>query len=132
MADMIQAYQAYSPRAKIESNVNVELIIEYIAGRTGLNTGELFLVLMELRDSLFYYTRTGNSVKLPGLGSFSPTMDKDGIFGINHRPDKWIIDNLNAKSKYIGKIRNKDMIGKSAKEFKKRWNREHPEDKIKK
>jgi hypothetical protein len=132
MADMIQAYQAYSPKVKIEHMVEMNEVIPYIVDRTGLNTSEVHFVLMELHASLRNFTRKGCSVRLEGVGLFSPAVDKEGNFGVNNRADKELITRLNDSGAFIGKVRNKDMIGKSTDAFIERWNEEHPNDKIKK
>lgn len=132
MAKMIQAYQAYSPRVKIQRMVEVDEVVRYISDRTGLNRSELLFALMEMHDCLYNYLRTGYSVRLPGLGSFAPAVDKNGSFSINHRPDKELTANLNNPNEYLGSIRNKDMIGKTEEDYIERWNEEHPDDKIKK
>lgn len=132
MAHMMKAIQAYSPRVTISRMVQINEIVNYIADRTGLNTGTILYVMMELRDSLLTYTGMGYSVKLPGLGSYAPTIDKEGTFGINHTSDKRLLQKLNAPDRFTGDIRNKDMIGKSIDDFIERWNEEHPKDKVKK
>lgn len=132
MAHVMKAIQAYSPRVTIPRMVEINEIVDYIADRTGLNTGTILYVMMELRDSLLTYTGMGYSVKLPGLGSYAPTIDKEGTFGINHTPDKQLLQRLNDANRFTGSIRNKDMIGKSIDDFIERWNEEHPEDKVKK
>lgn len=131
MAHVMKAIQAYSPRVTIPRMVHIDEIVNYIADRTGLNTGTILYVMMELRDTLFNYTKVGYSVKMPGLGSFAPTIDKQGTLGINHKPDKWLLDRLNNAGQFIGDIRNNDMIGKSIDDFIERWNEEHPGDKVK-
>lgn len=132
MAHVMKAIQAYSPRVTIPRMVEINEIVDYIADRTGLNTGTILYVMMELRDALLTYTGMGYSVKLPGLGSYAPTIDKEGTFGINHTPDKQLLQRLNDAGRFTGSIRNKDMIGKSIDDFIERWNEEHPEDKVKK
>ena len=131
MADMIQAYQAYSPKVKIEHMVEMNELIPYIEERTGLNTSEVHFVLMELHASLRNFTRKGYSVRLAGVGVFSPAVDKEGHFGINYRADKELVTRLNDSGAFIGRVRNKDMIGKSTDDYIERWNEEHPDDKIK-
>lgn len=132
MAHVMKAIQAYSPRVTIPRMVQINEIVDYIADRTGLNTGTILYVMMELRDSLLTYTGMGYSVKLPGLGSYAPTIDMEGTIGINHKPDKRLLQKLNAPDRFTGDIRNKDMIGKSIDDFIERWNQEHPKDKVKK
>jgi hypothetical protein len=130
MAHPVKAIQAYSPKVKILRMVEINELVEYISSRTNLNTGAIHQVLYELHDSLLHYMKSGCSVRLPGVGSFAPTINKDGQLNINHRPNKELTDKLNRADQFVGKIRNKDMIGKSMEEFIKRWNDQHPEDKI--
>jgi hypothetical protein len=132
MATMIQAYQAYSPRVKIERMVEMDDVESYIEDRTGLNDSEINAVLRELHAALLFYARQGCSIRLDSVAAFSPTIDKDGTFSINVRPDKKLVLRFNDKGKFNGRLRNKDMIGKTEDEYIERWNREHPKDKIKK
>jgi hypothetical protein len=129
MADMIKVFQAYSPKIKTAGLVELRQVIKYIADRTGLNTGTLYQVLYELQDSLVFYTKSGYSVRLEGLGLFSPTVNREGGFGLNYRPDKTLLSKL--EQEFIGEIRNKKMIGKAAAQFIAQWNEEHPDDLVK-
>jgi len=80
----------------------------------------------------FSSPRQGFSVRLDGVGLFSPSIDKKGTFSINVRSDKKLLLRFNEKGKFYGKLRNKDMIGKTEDDYIQRWNDEHPDDKIKK
>jgi hypothetical protein len=86
-------------------------------------------VLYELHDCLVFHTQSGYSVRLEGLGTFAPTINRDGGFRLNYRPDKRLVVKLGLD--FRGDIRNKQMIGKSSEEFIVRWNEEHPEDPVK-
>lgn len=132
MADVIKAIQAYSPRVKLGMPVEIRELVSYIASRTGLNQGPILNVLMELRDALVFFNKAGRPVKLEGLGTFSPGMDKSGAFRVNHRPDKELINELNTPGDFGGEIKNRDMVGKSASDYIARWNEEHPDDPINK
>jgi len=132
MATTIQAYQAYSPRVTIERVMEMESVETYIEDRTGLNDSTIHAVLRELHSALLFYARQGFSVRLDGVGLFSPSIDKEGTFGINVRSDKKLLLRFNEKGKFYGKLRNKDMIGKTEDDYIQRWNDEHPDDKIKK
>jgi hypothetical protein len=129
MADMIKVYQAYSPKIKSAGMVEMHKVIEYIAGRTSLNAGTLYNVLYELHDCLVFHTQSGYSVRLEGLGTFAPTINRDGGFRLNYRPDKRLVVELGLD--FRGDIRNKEMIGKSSEEFIAHWNKEHLEDPVK-
>lgn len=130
MANKIKAFQAYSPRVKINRMKEVDDVVKYISGRSNLNESVLHLALLELKASLEFYLKQGYSVRLPGLGSFAPTIDRNGKVGMNQRPDKVLISELNVLGATTFTVRNKNMIGKSDEEFIQRWNNEHPEDPI--
>ncbi len=132
MATMIQAYQVYSPRVTIERVMEMDSVETYIEDRTGFNDSTIHAVLRELHSALLFYARQGYSVRLDGVGLFSPTIDKDGTFSFNVRPDKKLLLRFNDDGKFYGKLRNKEMIGKTEKDYRRRWNDEHPDDKIKK
>jgi nucleoid DNA-binding protein len=131
MATIMNAIQAYSPRILLGKIVSRKELVHYIAGRTGFNKGTIFNLLMEYQEAICFFNKAGRPVKLEGLGIFSPGIDKDGILRVNHRPDKELTIELNAKGAFEGDIKNKDMIGKSSDDFIVRWNEEHPNDKIK-
>jgi hypothetical protein len=132
MAELLNAVQAYSPRIKSGLTVNMTELVRYIAGRTGFNRGTILNVLLELQDAIIFFNKAARPVKMEGLGIFSPGIDKNGSLRLNHRTDKEITAELNAKGEFKGIIKNKDMIGKSIDDFIERWNTEHPQDKIKK
>ncbi len=132
MATMIEAIRAYSPRVKIGPTADLFEVVNYIAGRSGINEGAILNVMAELREAVTFFNMAGRPVRLRGLGTFSPTIDLDGRFGVNHRPDKHLISEINIPDRFNGDIVNRDMIGKTAKKLVKRWNREHPDDRVKK
>jgi len=129
MADMIKVYQAYSPKIKIQGMLEIEKIVEYISGRTNLNSGTIRMVFDELQESLVHFSSLGHSIRLEGIGSFSPTLNKKGDFGMNYRPDKNLLKKL--ADEFDSKIRNDDMLGKTPEQFIDRWNTEHPDDPVK-
>jgi hypothetical protein len=108
----------------------MDSVVKYISGRTGFNSGEIHGVLYELHDTLLHYLYAGNSVKLAGLGTFATKIDINGTIKLVHWPDKKLIRRLNKEGEFIGKIVNKDMIGKDSAALIARWNEEHPDDPI--
>jgi len=54
--------------------------------RTGFGEGEIWQVLMELRDTLVYFACSGQATKMPGVGTFIPTLRSEGEFHMNFRP----------------------------------------------
>ncbi|NIM15594.1 MAG: hypothetical protein GTO45_26755 [Candidatus Aminicenantes bacterium] len=130
MAKLIQAIGAYGPRIKLGLTAGLEELTRFIAGRTGLNEGSILLVLKELRDAVVFFHLAGRSVKMEGLGIYTPSIDLPGVFDVGHRLDPRLRDELNKPNAFKGEIVNNDMVGKTSGDLKTRWNEEHPEDPI--
>ncbi len=60
-------------------------IVSFIAGRTGLNRGIISMVLFEIKDALVVFHLAGRSVKLDGLGCYTPTIDLKGNIDVTNR-----------------------------------------------
>jgi hypothetical protein len=127
MAKKITVIRKYRPEFKHKSTLQMAQVIEHMAHRTGLNTGEILLNVYELRDTIVDAHRNGQAVKIEGLGTFTPTLRLDGSVDILFRPDVGMLRDLNNKELYAT-ITNKNNIGKSAEELVAKWNAEHPED----
>lgn len=132
MAKMIEAIRAFTPRVKIGSTADLFEVANFISGRSGLNEGAILNVMSELREAITFFNMAGRPVRLRGLGTFSPTIDLEGRFGINHRPDSHLLSEINISGRFNGDIVNRDMLGKTTDELVERWNTEHPNDKVKK
>ncbi len=65
---------------------------------------------------------------LPGIGIFSPSIDRYGKFKINYRADATLKKRSNAKDAYRGKIVNKDRIGLDNAGYKEIRDARHPDD----
>ncbi|NIM18069.1 MAG: hypothetical protein GTO45_39340 [Candidatus Aminicenantes bacterium] len=130
MAEEIEAVRVYNPRVEQGKTVEVEDVAALIAGRTSFTGGAVINMLWEFREAITFFALAGRPVRLKGLGVFAPRIDKDGVFSLNYRPDKWLKSELNVAGKFKGKVVNRDMIGKSVEEMIQRWNQEHPDDKI--
>jgi hypothetical protein len=131
MAEQVKAIYAYTPRVKINRVVEMKEIIIYIGERTGFNKSTILGMLAELEASVLHYTSIGASVRLSGLGLFSPRIDQNGVFSINHVVDRDLKIQLNSTGGFSGTVVNHDMIGKTSHELIDRWNREHPDDPVK-
>jgi hypothetical protein len=130
-SEEIKAIYAYKPRIKRGRLVDMDELVSFISGRTGLNEGTILNVLMELRDSLVFFARAARSVRVKGLGIFGPNINLEGKFSLYHKPDKWLKNELNKPNTLRGYIENEDMAGKSVNDLIARWNQEHPDDPIK-
>jgi nucleoid DNA-binding protein len=129
MAKKITAIRTYRPEFKHKSTLQMAQVVEYIARRTGLNTGEILLNVYELRDTIVDAHRNGQAVKIEGLGTFTPTLRMDGSVDVLFRPDVQMLRELNSEELYATII-NKNNIGKSTEELVAKWNAEHPQDPV--
>jgi hypothetical protein len=87
-------------------------------------------VLLELRDTVLFFNRRGQPVKLEGLGTYSPTVGLDGVFDASHRADSAIKNGLNAPGAFEGEIVNRENISKSSDELVALWDAAHPDDPV--
>jgi hypothetical protein len=126
MANQIEAINRYCPRLKLGKTVKLKELAEYLGGRTGLNKGEIQLVLSELSSAVQFFNKRGEGVKLEGLGIYTPKIDLKGKFSVDHRLDTEIAGALNDEGAYTGEIINKENIGKSAEDLVSLWNKDNP------
>jgi hypothetical protein len=130
MARKITAIRRYRPEIKLGRTLQTWHIVDRMARSTSLNEGSVRLVVYELRDQILIAHRTGQAVKIEGLGTFTPTIRVDGSLDILFRPDPSMLRQLNDRTQFYAKILNKANIGKSADELVAQWNLEHPDDPV--
>jgi nucleoid DNA-binding protein len=132
MADVVKAVQAYSPRIIKGKTVKTDELVSFIAGRTSYNKSTIVATLLEFQEVIVTSLKAGRAVKLEGLGTFSPGINKEGVLRVNFRAEKKITRGINWSADYPfkGKFKNQDMIGKSKQDYIKRWNTEHPDDPV--
>jgi hypothetical protein len=129
MASRIKAINAYRPRIKVARTVQREELVRTIARRTGLDEGQIYYVLTELRDAVVDYNRAGMGVKLEGLGTYLPNMGLDGSLDVHYRQDAGLRLRLNQEP-FEGHVVNRENVGKTADELVALWNEEHPDDPV--
>jgi len=130
MVRKITAIRKYRPEIKRMRTLQTRHLVENMARSTSLNEGSVRFVVYELRDEILRAHRTGQAVKIEGLGTFTPTIRLDGSLDILFRPDPDMLRQLNDTTKFYAKILNKANIGKSADELVAQWNQEHPDDPV--
>lgn len=130
MAQLIKAISALGPRILLDRRASMNELVSLIAGRTGLNRGDILLVVNELKEAILFFALAGRSVKIEGLASYSPRVNLEGKFSLIHRQDPTINYALNTPKAFEGNIANRDMMGKTSADIIARWNEEHPEDPI--
>lgn len=128
MAKKIKVISAYAPRIKLLPTVSLTELIKFLAGRTGLNQGEVNLVMNEFEYAVYFYHRVGRPVKLPGLGTYSPGIKMDGTIRVGHRSDSGLKKRLNDSDGFEGTVLNNEHVGKSLDDLVELWNTEHPDD----
>ncbi|RLC69511.1 MAG: hypothetical protein DRI81_20380 [Chloroflexi bacterium] len=94
--------------------------------RTGLNKSEVQMVLQEANDAILYFNSQGTPVKLPGVGTFSPSVNREGAFKINFRTDANLKKRINAPDAYTGTLVNKSRAGLDNAGYKELWDADHP------
>lgn len=129
MANKITAINAYRPKIKLEKTRDVKDVARLIAGRTSMNEGAVLQSLTELRSVLEFYMGSGTPVKLPGLGTFTPSMSLEGALNVTLRIDTALLSELNKKREgFKGEIKNRENIGKTSDELVRIWNENNPGD----
>lgn len=130
MASRIAAIKATRPQIDLDRTLSTQLLIEHIAGRTGLNAGEVMLMAYELCDALTVFLSMGQPVQLEKVGTFTPDIRLDGTFFVHFRPCVELKRRLNTPDAFSGRLRNPENIGKSSDDLVSQWNQEHPEDPV--
>ena len=67
-------------------------------------------IICPLPPSLVFFNLRGRPVKLEGLGTYTPTIDLDGVIKVGHRADVGLKKRLNAPGEFCGEIENKGNI----------------------
>ena len=67
-------------------------------------------------------------MKLPGVGTFTPSVTREGKYRTTYCADTALNKALNAPDAYLGNIKNKQNIGLTNAELKALWDAEHPTD----
>jgi hypothetical protein len=129
MASRIKAINTLRPRIKVDRTVHLDELVRHVARHTGLNESEIVQVLVELRDTIVYYNRSGTGVKLEGLGTYLPNMRLDGSLDVHYRLDKGLKRRLN-RIGFEGRVLNRQNVGKTADELVALWNDQHPDDPV--
>ncbi len=128
MAKLITAHQAFGPQLKLNSTIQLAEVADWIAMRTSLKEGDILHMLHELNEAILYFNRRGTPVKLPGIGIFTPSIDRDGVIKINLRADVALRQEINSPRGYTGQINNKANIGMDNERYKTMWDLTHPDD----
>ncbi len=128
MSKLLQAVTQFGPRLDLQPTAQLDKVSEWMAMRTGLNKSEVMMVFQESSDAILNFCRDGKPVKIPGVGTFTPSLDRNGELNITFRADMALKNGMNDAGAYDGVITNKDRIGWTNEQYKEAWDAEHPDD----
>ncbi len=128
MATILQAVIQYGPRLTLQPTTSIEGVAAWVSMRTSINKSEVAMVLSEVSEAILFYNRMGSPVKLNGVGTFSPSVDRSGTLSISLRPDMALKKGINSYGEYRGVMQNKSNAGLSNSALKELWDADHPDD----
>jgi len=128
MAKIVQAVNAYGPKLDLHPTVGLERVSEWSAMRTGMNKSEVMMSMQEFGEAILYFAKDGTPVKLPGVGIFTPSIDREGNLSINFRADSALKKGLDTLSRYEGQMTNRQNVGIDNAKYKALWDADHPDD----
>ena len=128
MATILQAVNQYGPKLELKPTAQLDKLAEWMAMRTGINKSEAMMVFQETSEVILYFCKDGQPVKIPGVGTFTPSMDRDGALMINFRADVALKNGINTPAAYEGVVANKERIGWTNQQYKEAWDVDHATD----
>lgn len=128
MATILQAVNQYGPKAALKPTAQLEKLAEWMAMRTGVNKSEALMIFQESSEAILYFCKDGQPVKIPGVGTFTPSINRHGDLLIHFRADVALKNGINTPSAYGGVIANKERIGWTNEQYKEAWDADHPDD----
>jgi hypothetical protein len=125
MATILQAVNALGPKLELNQTAELREVANWMSMRTGVKKSEVQMILQEASEAILYFNCQGTPVRLPGVGTFTPTIGRRGTKRINLRNDPALKNGINAPGAYTGKIRNKSRIGLDDQGYKDLWDPDH-------
>jgi hypothetical protein len=130
MARFIQAIATYRPRVKRGPTVQIEEVAAFMCRGRSLSPSQVQMVLAELRDAVIHFNQLGRAVKLPGLGTFGTTVDRNGRIGVSYFPDPALRRALNDADVRDLALHNPRHVGLDDAGYKALWDADHPDDPV--
>lgn len=124
--DRITAINLLRPRAVLNPLMGLDILAAYVASRANLSVSDVSHALEELHNAVIFFCSMGHSVKLDGLGIYSPAVELDGSKTINYRIDRMLVKEFSV-SPFTARIENAENIGKTPNELVTLWNETHPD-----
>jgi hypothetical protein len=128
MAQLLEAVRDYGPRVELGPTAQLDELAEWMVVRTGLNKSQALMVLHEVGAAILQFNGRGIPVKLPGVGTFTPSVDREGTFKINFRAGVDLKRQIKAEGGYTGRVLNEQRVGLDDEGYRALWDADHPED----
>jgi hypothetical protein len=128
MANLLQAVNAYGPKIVLNKTVDLPEVSNWISMRTSVNKSEVQAILQELSDCLLFFNNLGTPVKLSKIGTFTPSVNREGERKLNIRLDVALKRGINDDGDFNANIINKANIGLTNEQYKALWDADHPDD----
>jgi len=128
MATLLKAVSAYGPRIETNKSVCLKETAKWIAMRTSMNPSMASAMLQELNACVLFFNQQGTPLKLPGIGTFSTSVNRHGERKINIRVDLSLKRRINNNEEFTANIRNRGNSVLSNEEYKALWDAEHLTD----
>lgn len=129
MAKPVEAYAKYTPRVKLGKRTKYKAALKFMTGRGGINSGTITETISLIQQAIVHFGQLGMPVKIEGLGTWTPTINRTGKLGVAYRADNELLDEMNDGG-FQADIENREMIGKPKEAQLERWNAEHPDDPV--
>ncbi len=129
MTNKIRAINALRPRISVLPMIDTRTLEAYVAQRANMSVADVSHALRELHFAILWFCQIGHSVKLDGLGVYTPAIDLDGTKTMNYRIDRELLRQMSI-GHFMGRIENPENIGKNADELAALWDQLHPDEPV--
>lgn len=106
-----------------------EAVIEWMVDNSHvLRKSTVRMMLTEVAEAVLHFHSQGIPVRLESLGTFTPSIDRNGTIRQGYRADVQLKKRSNEEGAYTGRIINEERIGLDNAGYKELWDADHPND----
>ena len=127
MARLVQAVGRYGPRVVDGPHARAKDLADWMAV-AGLNSNVARMVISELGNAMRFHLLRGSPVVLPGVGRLRVTVIQDMELRLRFAPDRALLQDVQDREQFAGRIANAQRGGLSHAEYKELWDAEFPDD----
>jgi hypothetical protein len=128
VAQLIQAVARFGPRLITGRTAQLDDVAQWLANGSGLTKSQVLSVLYNMQAVILFFNQFGSAVKLPGIGTFTPTVGSDGRIRVSLREAPELRNALNAEGAFRGEIANRSNVGTNVLGYKALWDAMFPDD----